>query len=704
MLRGKPAFLTLFLGIFLSLISSANARDVVRYNAAGECIQGCAPTEEKAVVDNFEDGEIQKNSLSGAAGDWNIDPYDDNTHCQLEVVELKQGPDGKPSRALKVDYDVSSDTQDATIRGVKLGFWSRLQDLDASVYDHLEFDVKSDDEKGATTTFQVEIKRCKDENCVETLQGNYIVTGVSSQWQHVSIPLNVMNGILDWSKLREFVLVLQDRRVDKKEGVLYFDNIQFVKTGDPGPHVHDPVEIPGKANYPKLEAEEWARFLAKRLQGYPSKLLVKKEFPEEDRAFLKAIAKDTWKFFDNFVDKEHHLPLDTIQFSAEKKAVFGSDGYVGDYTNVTNIGLYLMCLVSAYDFQFLSKEEAVKRLKQTITQVEKLDHYNGLLYNYYDTSTGERSSNFISFVDMGWMAAGLYVAKNAFPEELGELCTKVLDSYDFSFFYDDVSQQMVHGYYTNIQAVANYHYGAFYTEPRAGSYIAIGRGETPVEHWFRLDRTLPDNYSWQTQEPRNRKLKTVLGISYYGGYYEYKERKHVPSWGGSMFEALMPTMILDEIKLSADSLGLNNKHHVLGQIEYTLEELEYPVWGMSPSSVPEGGYSEFGVKPLGLHGYKPGVVSPHATFLALEYAPEKAVANLRKMIELYDIYGEYGFYDAVTVETGLVAYKYLCLDQAMSFIALNNYLNDGAIRKRFHQDPINEKARPLLTSENLFEP
>jgi hypothetical protein len=73
------------------------------------------------------------------------------------------------------------------------------------------------------------------------------------------------------------------------------------------------------------------------------------------------------------------------------------------------------------------------------------------------------------------------------------------------------------------------------------------------------------------------------------------------------------------------------------------------------------------------------------------------------MLERYSAYGEYGFYDAIDVATGEVATKYLCLDQAMSFIALDNYLNNGAIRKRFHNDPIAKKAEELLKVEKFFE-
>ena len=194
-----------------------------------------------------------------------------------------------------------------------------------------------------------------------------------------------------------------------------------------------------------------------------------------------------------------------------------------------------------------------------------------------------------------------------------------------------------------------------------------------------------------------------MGHAYLGGYYEWKDLQYVPSWGGSAFEALMPALILKEKESGAQGLGLNDARHALGQFRYATEELGYPVWGMSPSSVPEGGYSEFGAKPFGSKGYKAGVVTPHASVLALEFEPEKVVVNLRKLIKLYDIYGEYGFYDAVTVKTGRVAHKYLSLDQGMIFVALNNYLNDGAVRRRFHAEPAMRQAEGLLTEEKFFE-
>jgi hypothetical protein len=89
--------------------------------------------------------------------------------------------------------------------------------------------------------------------------------------------------------------------------------------------------------------------------------------------------------------------------------------------------------------------------------------------------------------------------------------------------------------------------------------------------------------------------------------------------------------------------------------------------------------------------------------LALSVAPEAAITNLRRLAERYEIYGEYGFYDAVDPQSGAVAYKYLSLDQSMLFIAVANYLTDHSIQKRFASDPIVQKALPIIAEENFFE-
>ncbi len=707
-------FLFVALSSFFCFSSPIYAEDV-----AASAVPAAEPAAEKpktVVIHDFE-GEDLINGLGGASGSWNLDASDINdSYCDEEVVELP-GKDNQPNHALRLTYSVESEKTSQN------GFWTKLQNFDARDYDRLEFEIKGDAAKGFTNRLKLELKKCKQAPCLGDPVKDEVIKGssevwVTDQWETVSIPLNKITGIIDFANpkawenpaiaradLDEMVFIFQDRHVTAKKGVVYIDNIRFVNTGNPGPTAVDFPPRHKEKTTVKLEGLDFAKFLIGRLGGFPEKSVVKKTMPEDSREFLMEVAKDTWRFFDEIVDKEHGMPLDTIQIGKEEKA-FSDGAWVGDYTNVTNIGVYLMCLVSGYDLGFITKEEAIRRLRLTMTTVGNLEyHESGFPYNYYDTTTLERTSYFVSLVDSGWLLAGLYVVKNAFPDELGAQASELLKRGHLQFFYDPVERQFFHGYYDHLKVYSDYHYGTFYTEPRATSYMAIARGDVPQEHWFEgLVRTFPESYAWQGEKPINRVQRTTLGHTYYGGYYEWKGLQYVPSWGGSAFEALMPTLILKEKELAPEGLGLNDQRHVLGQIHYALDEVKQPVWGMSPSSVPEGGYSEYGAKPFGSKGYKPGVVTPHASVLALEFAPEEVVKNLKKLVELYDVYGEYGFYDAVTPATGLVARKYLSLDQGMILVAINNYLNDGAIRKRFHSDPEMKKGEELLSEEKFFEP
>ncbi|MDD5135773.1 MAG: carbohydrate binding domain-containing protein, partial [Candidatus Omnitrophica bacterium] len=238
------------------------------------------------------------NNLNGESGTWEKTPEDTAQWITASLSDVTRR--GESGSALKLEYSV--DSPQAAVNG----FWTQLRELDASKYDHFEFWVKGDDKKGFTTTFKIEFnKNQKDADGNEdTIKGSYIVKGVTDKWQKISVPLNVMNGILNWHGLREMVITFEKRRVDSPEGVLYFDDFAFVRTGDPGPGITDVVRHGKKKTEKELKPEEFARFLIARLGGFPDKVFIKKSFPKDDRAFLKEVARDTWKYFDLIVDKE----------------------------------------------------------------------------------------------------------------------------------------------------------------------------------------------------------------------------------------------------------------------------------------------------------------------------------------------------------------------------------------------------------------
>jgi hypothetical protein len=633
-------------------------------------------------------------------------PTDQNASIRFELTsDEKRGDQGRSLYLAYEFFPPSDDTQPVPPSSNReIGLRMKLMGLDASGYDRLSFWIKADTRQRYSSAFEVQFFRPGLKVPELPEKASFVVTGVNGQWRRVVIPLNLMPGISDWRNLSEFVIAFQSRRSPYPEGAYFVDDIVLIKTGRPGPSAGDRVESPIKQAWEKsLGGAEAARpHIQARLAGWPTQALIDgKTLPASDREFLVRLAQDTWRGIDALTDKAHGLPLDNVVFGVGAASL--NHARIGDYTSVTNIGFHLIAIVSALQLKFITAEEALDKLRATLSTLENLETYQGFFYNYYDTTSLERTSNFISFVDSAWLTAGLIVTRMAFSE-LYERCTRLIEQGDYGFFYDTVTQQMSHGYYVNLATPASYHYGALFAESRLGSLIAIGKEDVPEVHWFRMDRTFPADFTWQTQTPLERKLKASDRYQWTGGYYEWKGIRYVPSWGGSMFEALMPALLLDEQKYAPDSLGLNGKLHAEIQRRYATEELGYPVWGMSPSSTPgEEKYFEYGVKVLGSLGYYAGPVTPHAAALALLVTPDAAIANLRKLAQNYQIYGDYGFYDAVQPVTGLGAYKYLCLNQAMLFIALANHLGDKGIQRLFASDPIVLRALPVLGHENFFD-
>ena len=659
-------------------------------------LEGCDGPK-RLILHDFDRAD-QTNNLGGSSYTWTSSWDDSTSESEFTLVSTERR--GNHGNALHLFYEFNPDN---SLRS-RTGFRTDLNNLDVSDYDHVEFWIKGDKDRGYGRDLRIAFLKPESEFPQYEKSGSYVVKGIKDDWERIRVPLNIMNGIEDWTNLKALIISFHSRRSKTKKGAYYVDEFALIKTGQPGPSTKDEIVTKKKKVWEETlgNSASVKRHTKARLNSWPERLLVdKNRLPKEDSAFLHRLAKDSWNGLSALTDREHGLPLDTVRFSNDSTAPEKSR--IGDYTNITNIGLYLLSVVAAADFKYITRQEALEKLTKTFSTLEKMETYNGFYYNYYDTTTLERSSSFISFVDSSWLTAGLMVVRMVYPE-LHERSTRLIEKGDYGWFYDEVEQVMRHGYWTNLEYPSEYHYGLLYTESRVGSLIAIGKGEVPEEHWFKMLRTFPADYLWQTQSPHVRKRKSQGDIKFTGGYYKWRGLEFVPSWGGSMFEALMPTLVLDEQNYASESLGKNNERHAAIHRRYALKELSYCVWGMSPSSSVRGdNYSEYGVKPLGSRGYKEGVVSPHASALALAVTPKEAVSNLRKLVELYDIYGQFGLYDAVDPTTGEVARKYLALNQAMLFIALANHLNDGNIQKYFANDPIAANALTILDKEHFFD-
>lgn len=254
---------------------------------------------------------------------------------------------------------------------------------------------------------------------------------------------------------------------------------------------------------------------------------------------------------------------------------------------------------------------------------------------------------------------------------------------DFHPLYDEETRTFFIGHNLESDKLDQHHYDLLASEARLASYFAIAKHDVPVKHWFHLGRPMS----------RAAGELTIL------------------SWNGSMFEYLMPALLLPSD--AGRLLGQSERAAVAVQQRYG-EKLGLP-WGVSESGFAARNdakhyqYQAFGVPGLGLkHGLSEDyVVAPYASALALAVAPIAATANLRRLDKL-GLRDRYGFFEAadftperLPIEGSFAPVRsYMAHHQGMISAAIGNALNDNILIKRFNRDP-HMRATALLLQERV---
>jgi putative glucoamylase/uncharacterized protein DUF3131 len=450
---------------------------------------------------------------------------------------------------------------------------------------------------------------------------------------------------------------------------------------------------------------------------------------------LRDYARTTWASFDAMTDPASGLPADSLD----------ADGTTSVQTSTTNIGAYMWSTVVAERLGLIGRDEAVSRLTRTLTTLETMERYepSGQFYNWYDHRTGAKLTTWpptgapltpiLSSVDNAWLATGLRIVANSVPE-VADRARALYESMDFGFYYrPDVNRILFHYVPDTGQAVCCY--DTVVSESRIADYIGIARDQIPPKAYFGRWRSFPDTCDWSWQETRPYGFhRTYYGVDVFEGSYPYAGMRVTPSWGGSMFEALMPALFVPEERWAPRSWGVNHPATVRAQIYHGMEEAGYRYWGFSPSNTPEGGYGAYGVDGIGMdpsgypsnedatlvdHGFagcpgrdpQPtpppsaftnGVVTPHAAFLALRFAAGPALSDLRRLARAFPgLYGEWGFRDSVNVGSGTVSGSYLSLDQGMIMAAIGNALDSDVLRRAFSGGDVEARLQPVIGVEEF---
>jgi hypothetical protein len=453
-----------------------------------------------------------------------------------------------------------------------------------------------------------------------------------------------------------------------------------------------------------------------------------------DDATLARYGAGTWASFVAMTDPDSGLPTDQLH----------ADGTRDVQTSTTNIGAYLWSGVAAERLGIIDHAELVARLDKTITTLEHMERYEpgGQYYNWYDHRDGAKLTAWppkpdepfhpiLSSVDNAWLATGLRIVRNAVPE-LSTRAGAIYDSMDFGFYYVPDRNRILFHYRPDDPAASPCCYDTVVSESRIADYIGIAKGELPRKVYYGRWRSFPDTCSYSFQETRPTGFHRLYdGIDVYDGAYPYGSTRLTPSWGGSMFEALMPALFVPEERWAPGSWRQNHPLTVDAQIDHGLNVARYGTWGFSPSNTPEGGYGAYGVDAIGMDpngmpsnedatlvdrgfagcpgrpalvdppasAYANGVVTPHAAFLALRYRPQAALANLAELEKIPGVYGPWGFRDSVNVGTRYPSQAYLSLDQGMIMAAIGNALGGDVVRNAFASADFRRAVRPVIGVE-----
>ncbi|MGE3539676.1 MAG: glucoamylase family protein [Candidatus Tectimicrobiota bacterium] len=262
---------------------------------------------------------------------------------------------------------------------------------------------------------------------------------------------------------------------------------------------------------------------------------------------------------------------------------------------------------------------------------------------------------------------------------LAQLTQTMFDAMEFNFLFDPTRKLFSIGYRVTDNSLDPGYYDLLASEARLTSFIAIAKGEVPASHWFTLGRAL-----------------TPVGWG-----------SALVSWSGSMFEYLMPALVM---RSPAGSLLEQTYHLVIRRQRHYGAERGVP-WGISESAYNARDleltyqYTNFGVPGLGLkRGLSEDVVvAPYATALAAMITPGAAARNVVRLIEA-GAHGRYGLYEALDyTATRLpqdtrvaVVRAYMAHHQGMTLVALVNVLHDGVMRTRFHAEPRIQATELLL--------
>ena len=423
----------------------------------------------------------------------------------------------------------------------------------------------------------------------------------------------------------------------------------------------------------------------------PPRFRAQDTLPLTDQVYLEGIARDAWRLFERCVGaQDNHLPPDNLQTMPHDM--------VAHRTSPTNLGLYLLSVACARQFGWIGTPELITRLRATLTTMGRLQRHGGHFLNWYDTeSCAPLLPMYVSTVDSGNLSGHLLAVAQACRElavgvpatdaghdrvsldTLAADCERLAWEPDFAFLYHRKRNLFHIGYRVAEQQLDASFYDLLASESRQTSLLAIAKGDVPVRHWAALGRP----------------------------FFAVGSQAALRSWSGSMFEYLMPSLVLDEPRGSV----LRDAGDCALREQVAFARRHGVPWGISESAYAGQDhtlayqYAPQGVPRLALRRTPADelVVAPYATALAAQIAPHCASLNFAALQQL-GARKDYGFIEALDFTAArqtdagrsTPVCTFMAHHQGMSIVALANVLLGGVAQRWGMANPHIEAVSSLL--------
>ena len=412
-------------------------------------------------------------------------------------------------------------------------------------------------------------------------------------------------------------------------------------------------------------------FVCELLQIKKHKQPILKDLPFRERALAEF--KNLYAYFEDALKPEYaYLPYDNLQYAPNFK--------VAERTSPTNIGFALLAHACALQAKAIDYKTFAARVELIIASVERLEKHKGILYNWYDLRTlVPLAPRYVSSVDSGNFLIALHVLSMLVKGELKTRILTMIEDTQLEFLWDTQRGLFRVGYNDDTLAFDTAHYDLLASEAMGTYLIAIALGKIKSSSFYHLS-------------PESFKYKGVTTLA---------------SWTGGMFEYLMPHLFFE---YAPDSLFYKSaKGAVRAQIKYAKAQ-KLKAWGVSEGQYNKTDehnnfqYKALGVPQIALSNAEcPSVITPYATWMAVG-VDAKAVAKNVATLDMLDITGQYGFYEAIDLKDNTCMKTFMVHHLGMSLVALCNYLFESNILTALRKSPQIRATQLLLTQTDSFNP